>query len=253
MKYTINDTTLTSIADAIRAKGGTTAALTPSQMAEAIAAIQAGGGGGGDLAKAIIERSASEINTDVATIIGSYAFYSYASLVKVSFPACNAIGSCAFLSCSRLTTINFPVCTSIGASAFQYCSSLTSANFPACKFVGASAFYSCVSLAEANFPVCSSVDGGAFYRCSSLAIARFSAYVSLGGNAFNGCSRLSAVILAASSLCGMRTQNAFYGTPISSGTGYIYVPSSLVAKYQAATNWTAYSAQISAIEDSEFA
>lgn len=43
-KYTINDTTLTSIADAIRAKGGTTAALTPAQMAEAIAAIQAGGG-----------------------------------------------------------------------------------------------------------------------------------------------------------------------------------------------------------------
>lgn len=44
-KYTINDTTLTSIADAIRAKGGTSAALTPAQMAEAIAAIQAGGGG----------------------------------------------------------------------------------------------------------------------------------------------------------------------------------------------------------------
>lgn len=43
-KYTINDTTLTSIADAIRAKGGTSAALTPAQMAEAIAAIQAGGG-----------------------------------------------------------------------------------------------------------------------------------------------------------------------------------------------------------------
>ena len=46
-KYTINDTTLTSIADAIRAKGGTSAALTPAQMAEAISAIQAGGGGGG--------------------------------------------------------------------------------------------------------------------------------------------------------------------------------------------------------------
>ena len=48
-KYTINDTTLTSIADAIRAKGGTSAALTPSQMAEAIAAIQAGGGGGAEI------------------------------------------------------------------------------------------------------------------------------------------------------------------------------------------------------------
>ena len=48
-KYTINDTTLTGIADAIRAKGGTSAALTPAQMAEAIAAIQAGGGGGAEI------------------------------------------------------------------------------------------------------------------------------------------------------------------------------------------------------------
>lgn len=44
-KYTINDTTLVAIADAIRAKSGTTGGIDPANMATLIAAIEAGGGG----------------------------------------------------------------------------------------------------------------------------------------------------------------------------------------------------------------
>lgn len=47
-KYTINDTTLVAIADAIRAKSGTTDGIDPANMAALIAAIEVGGGGGGD-------------------------------------------------------------------------------------------------------------------------------------------------------------------------------------------------------------
>lgn len=43
-KALITESTLTAIADAIRAKGGTSAALTPAQMAAAITAIPSGGG-----------------------------------------------------------------------------------------------------------------------------------------------------------------------------------------------------------------
>ena len=43
----INDTNLTNIANAIREKNGTTNSYKPSEMANAIAAIEAGGGGGG--------------------------------------------------------------------------------------------------------------------------------------------------------------------------------------------------------------
>lgn len=43
----INDTNLTNIANAIREKNGTTDTYKPSEMANAIAAIEAGGGGGG--------------------------------------------------------------------------------------------------------------------------------------------------------------------------------------------------------------
>lgn len=48
-KYSIEGSTLTDIADAIRSKTGDTAALTAAAMAEAIASIS--GGGGGNLVK----------------------------------------------------------------------------------------------------------------------------------------------------------------------------------------------------------
>lgn len=42
--YTIQDTTLTAIADAINAKTGGSSAMSPAQMATAIANIPSGGG-----------------------------------------------------------------------------------------------------------------------------------------------------------------------------------------------------------------
>ena len=44
--YLIKDTTLTNIADAIRAKKSSTDTYTPAEMATAISSIETGGGGG---------------------------------------------------------------------------------------------------------------------------------------------------------------------------------------------------------------
>ena len=44
--YLIKDTTLTNIADAIRAKKSSTNTYTPAEMATAISSIETGGGGG---------------------------------------------------------------------------------------------------------------------------------------------------------------------------------------------------------------
>ena len=50
-KCVVNKSTMSGIADAIRAKGGTTDAMLPSEMAAKIAAIPSGGSGGLDWAK----------------------------------------------------------------------------------------------------------------------------------------------------------------------------------------------------------
>ena len=57
-----------------------------------------------------------------------------------------------------------------------------------------------------------------------------------------------------SSVCQLLNSSAFYSTPIGgysaeAGTyGSIYVPSSLVASYKAATNWTYFSSRIVAYD-----
>lgn len=66
---------------------------------------------------------------------------------------------------------------------------------------------------------------------------------------FYECQVLETVIIRTSEICVLDSYMAFTGTPIESGTGYIYVPSALVDSYKAATNWTTYADQIRAIED----
>ena len=178
----------------------------------------------------IINRTVTEYLDNYVTKIGKYAFYQCVNLSKVDCPNVSEISDYTFNSCSSLTTASFPAATTIGSYAFTYCSSLTSVSFPVATSIGNSAFHGCSSLTSVSFP----------------------AATTIGSYAFAYCSSLTTVILAGSSVCSMSYSNVFTSTPIASGTGYVYVPSSLVASYQAATNWSYFSAQISAIEDSEF-
>ena len=187
-------------------------------------------------------------NFPVATSIGAYAFYRCSVLTKADFPAVTSIGAYAFRSCSILSTADFPAVTSIGENVFYQCERLSTANFPVATSIGAYAFYRC-GFATANFPVATSIGDDAFERCSGLTKADFPAVTSIGAYAFYYCSNLNALILRSETMCKLSNKNAFTYTPIKSGTGYIYVPSALLASYQAATNWSTFSAQFRAIED----
>ena len=269
-EYLIQDTTLTGIADAIREKTGGTDPVAVSDMAAQIEGIQAGSGGD-DVLDALIDRSITEISSSFATSIGSYAFYSCSALTTVNFPVAATIGIFAFESCSALTTVNFPVAvtienfafnscsalttadfpvaTSIGNFAFNSCSALTTVNFPVATSIGNSAFESCSALTTADFPVATSIRDSAFYSCSALTTADFPVATSIGDSTFNSCSKLKSLLLRGNNVCTLSSKNTFRLTPISSGTGYIYVPSSLIEQYKAATNWSVYAAQFRALED----
>ena len=78
------------------------------------------------------------------------------------------------------------------------------------------------------------------------------AAASIGASGFINCTTLTAVIIRKSdSICTLTNINAFSGTPIASGTGYIYVPNDLVDSYKAATNWSTYATQIKPISELE--
>ena len=92
-----------------------------------------------------------------------------------------------------------------------------------------------------------SVGAYAFVSCANLTGLDFALVTEIGANAFNGCSNLDTLILRSETVCTLANTNAFTGTKIASGTGYIYVPSALVDNYKAASNWSAF--QFRAIED----
>ena len=68
----------------------------------------------------------------------------------------------------------------------------------------------------------------------------------IGSSAFYSCTNLSAVYLLNYSKAALSSTNAFEGTAIASGNGYIYVPSSLLSTYIADSEWSNISSMLSA-------
>ena len=87
------------------------------------------------------------------------------------------------------------------------------------------------------------------YMCTSLHTVIAPAATEINSYSFINCSSLNALVLGGATMCSLGNKNALTGTPIASGTGYVYVPSALVDSYKAATNWSTYADQFRALED----
>ena len=96
----------------------------------------------------------------------------------------------------------------------------------------------------------SAIGTSAFANCSALTTVSFPSCMFIGLSAFNYCSALTKAYFVGSSVPTLNA-NAFANTPMSVSTytgtwGSIYVQSSMVAAFQAAANWSAYAARITA-------
>ena len=202
------------------------------------------GGGNTNAEDSLVMRTVTTYTNDRVASIGSYAFNYCSSLTSVSFPAATTIGSYAFAYCSGLTSVSFPAATTINYCAFACCYSLTSVSFPAARTIGNYAFDRCSSLTSVSFPAATTISSQAFAQCYSLTSVSFPAARTIGRSAFQRCSSLTTLYLTGSSLCSLAASTAFTSTGIGSNKGYIYVPSSLVASYKAATNWAFFSNRI---------
>ncbi len=206
--YIASDTDFISVADAIRAKGGTSASLSfPGGFVDAIEAFPEATVS--DKENEVIARTISgEYVNSRLTTIGAYAFQGCYHLTSANFPICTTIGTNAFNSCSSLTTPNFPVCTLISMNAFGGCSNLTTVSFSACTTIGVSAFKGCSNLTTVSFPACTMIYSYAFQNCSSLPTVSFPACTTIGDSAFQNCDNL---ISANFPMCTVINANAFNG------------------------------------------
>lgn len=91
---------------------------------------------------------------------------------------------------------------------------------------------------------------GAFWKCAMLKKAILPETVELiEVDTFYQCTSLSILICNAVTPPGLGNIRCFEGTPIASGTGYIYVPDASVDAYKAATNWATYADQIKPLSE----
>lgn len=185
------------------------------------------GGGGSDAdLDGLIANTVTSITSQAASV-RTRGFSNCTSVVSISLPAAKTVGGWAFMQCSKLATVNLPEATTLGSSAFSTCSALTSVTIPKATSLPSQCLYNCTSLQKIDLPAVTSISDSVFMMDS----------------------KLTAVILRSTTLVTLGNKSAFSNSGISAGTGYIYVPSSLVSRYKAATNWSTYAAHIRAIED----
>lgn len=235
MTVTVDDTKLKAIADAIRAKNGTTETYKPSEMAAAISAISAGGGGNID---SLVDRSITEISSNV-TLIGENAFTKCVSLITANLPLATKVSHNAFSNCDNLQSVNIPLVANVGQNAFTYCTHLTSIKLPSATFINNNAFYRCATLETVDLGSTTYVSSYTFGYCHSLkaVIMRSTTKNDLvATTAFNNCYHI------------LGTTDATYN-PDGLKDGYLYVPRSLVDTYTADGKWGEYASQFRALED----
>lgn len=232
------------IADAIREKLGVQTTYKPGEMAAAISSISGGGSTDNNWAE-VMRHESTDLYDNEITYLAEYQ-----------------LGT-GTLTGNWITSISFPELTTAGGDAFRQQTSVTSMNLPRLATLGSSGiFYRMTALQSIALPSLSTptrIDlKNTFQLCSALT------KVDLGSNSlafgyrlynavFASCSALTTLIIRCPEVVGMynNASNNFSGTPLISGTGYIYVPSSLVNSYKGAgsTKWGAFSSQIRAIED----
>ena len=156
-------------------------------------------------------------------VITSSAFQSTG--IKTISTNVSGIGNSAFESCISLSQVSLPMCSYIGNYAFNECRLLSQVSLPMCSYIGSYAFQSCGSLKQVSLPKCSYI----------------------GNYAFLFCYELNTITIGYSGICSLNNISTFEYTQITSSTGDIYVPASLVNAYKSAKNWSYFSNRIYSI------
>lgn len=187
------------------------------------------------------------LNFDKVTSIGANAFTDCDGLTEVDLPnATSLTGTYTFALCNNIISTNITKATTLAGEFFNGCANLTTVNMPNVTCIGTYCFTYCTNLKNINCPNLTNINNYAFRNCTNLTDLTCAA-VNIWNYSFTNSGITNLTLTNATTVCNLRYTTAFSNTPIASGTGNIYVPSSLVASYKAASNWSTYASQIFAI------
>lgn len=186
---------------------------------------------------------------DRITKVGGSAFSTCSRIVEINLPKVTYVGNDAFSHCIKLKNISLPLCTTTGSNAFSYCA-FESISLPSCQSLGGGSLRGCRQLTSVNLPLVTTIKGNTFYG-TPIQVLDLPALTSIQAYGFGYIDNLHTLILRNSNICVLENTNAFVGTKIAAGTGYIYVPDNLVDSYKTATNWVTFANQIKPISELE--
>lgn len=223
---------------------------TDQEFSPAFGSIQTADDGGyergySEAIDAVAGGSLDALASDSLLNVQQYAFYNAKSLKSVSLPNVKTVGQYAFYS-SGVESVSMVACATIATNAFDNCDYLREVNCPKVSDVSSYAFRGCESIEKIKLPNAETVGAYAFNNCTSLSVADIGNAKSLASLTFALCSKLKALALRGNQICSIAA-NTLNATAIKNGTGYIYVPRTLVESYKA--NSSAYAAQIRPLED----
>ena len=104
-----------------------------------------GGGGDSGLVDAMIDRTITEIKSDVS-IVSDHAFYTCKSLVSAEFPNATKINSNGLRDCIVLTSVSIPNVTDLMGSSFRGDQRLTKLDLPKVEKLYTNVFTGCTRL-----------------------------------------------------------------------------------------------------------
>ena len=209
-----------------------------------------------------------DIGSKLTNIYSPSCFYNAPGITEITdakYPSLYAIsGSGAFRDCTNLSIVSLSGIYSLrDTGIFSGCTGLETLSLPILSRLSNNVFYGCTKLSRVYLPSLNyssawTLNSSCFRGCTSLNTISFPRAVGLSGsNMFASCYNLISVFLLGSSLCSLAgtVANIFSSTPVSTYStsagrfASIFVPSSLLASYKAATNWTTISSKIFAYED----
>lgn len=187
----------------------------------------------------------------LSSITGLYAFCNCRALTTISLPELAEIrGGTSFDGCAALTIVDMPKLASITASnVFARCTSLQTISLQKLVTISSYTFQNCTSLTSVDLPMLTNLAPYVFIGCTSLTKLDLPMLSNIENYGLYNATALNTLILRNETMCTLGSSSPLYGTPIASGTGYVYVPSALVDTYKADSNWSTFAAQIRAIED----
>lgn len=192
---------LAAIADAIRAKAGTTDTMTLAEMPDKISAIQTGGGGA---TEPYVEETydgdgnLTSVNMVGYTKIRKELFLNLKTLTSATLsPSISKIENSAFYGCSSLVLTSLPSSlTSIETQSFFNCKKIALQTLPSgLQTIPSNVFWGCSSLSTMRFPSSiQRIESNVFNACTGLTSITFDGTPTYLSNiCFNGCANITTI------------------------------------------------------------